>query len=170
VVQAEALANNIETPHLSEFQRMRRVFFGRPVVVFGMAIIFIVVILAIVAPWIAPYNPYQQNLDQTLLQPSQQHLLGTDSLGRDTFSRIIYGSRNSLMVGIVALGIAASIGMTIGLIAGYFGGWIDNILMRFVDALMCFPMILLALVIAILLGNGLKNVMIALGVAMLPGY
>jgi len=170
VVQAETLANNIETPHVSEFQRMRRVFFGRPVVVFGIAIIFIILVLAIFAPWIAPQDPYQQNLDQTLLQPSRQHLLGTDSLGRDTFSRIIYGSRNSLMVGIVALGIAASIGMTIGLLAGFFGGWIDNILMRFIDALMCFPMILLALVIATLLGGGMRNVMVALGIAMLPAY
>jgi ABC-type dipeptide/oligopeptide/nickel transport system permease subunit len=74
------------------------------------------------------------------------------------------------MVGVIALGIAASIGMTMGLLAGFLGGWIDNLLMRFVDALMCFPMILLALVIATLLGNGLKNVMIALGIAMLPGY
>ena len=139
-------------------------------VVFGLVVILIMVIMAIFAPWIAPYNPFKENLDETLLQPSPQHLLGTDSLGRDTFSRIVYGSRNSLMVGIVALGIAASIGMTVGLLAGYFGGWVDNVLMRFIDALMCFPMILLALVIAILLGNGLKNVMIALGVAMVPGY
>ena len=149
---------------------MRRAFLGRSVVVFGLVVILIMVIMAIFAPWIAPYNPFKENLDETLLQPSPQHLLGTDSLGRDTFSRIVYGSRNSLMVGIVALGIAASIGMTVGLLAGYFGGWVDNVLMRFIDALMCFPMILLALVIAILLGNGLKNVMIALGVAMVPGY
>jgi len=135
-----------------------------------MVIILVLILTAIFAPWLAPQDPYKQNLDQTLLQPSREHLLGTDSLGRDTLSRIIYGSRNSLMVGVIALGIAASIGMTMGLVSGYFGGWIDTLFMRFVDALMCFPMILLALVIAALLGNGLKNVMIALGIAMLPGY
>jgi peptide/nickel transport system permease protein len=170
VAQASTFNIDTTTPRISEFQRMRRVFFGRWIVVFGLVIILIILITAMFAPWLAPHDPYQQNLDQTLLQPSRVHPLGTDSLGRDTLSRIIYGSRNSLMVGIIALGIAASIGMTMGLLAGYLGGWIDNLLMRFIDALMCFPMILLALVIATLLGNGLKNVMIALGIAMLPGY
>jgi peptide/nickel transport system permease protein len=158
------------TPAASEFQRIRRVFFSRWLVKVGLVIILILIITAVFAPWLAPYDPYDQNLDQTLLQPSAEHWLGTDSLGRDTLSRIIYGSRNSLMVGIIALGIAASIGMGMGLFAGYFGGWVNTLFMRFVDALMCFPMILLALVIAALLGNGLKNVMIALGIAMLPGY
>jgi peptide/nickel transport system permease protein len=170
VAQASTFNIDTTTPRISEFQRMRRVFFGRWIVVFGLVIILIILVTAMFAPWLAPHDPYQQNLDQTLLQPSRVHPLGTDSLGRDTLSRIIYGSRNSLMVGIIALGIAASIGMTMGLLAGYLGGWIDNLLMRFIDALMCFPMILLALVIATLLGNGLKNVMIALGIAMLPGY
>lgn len=170
MAQASRFNIDITSPRISEFQRMRRVFFGRWIVVFGLVIILIILITAIFAPWLAPHDPYQQNLDQTLLQPSHVHPLGTDSLGRDTLSRIIYGSRNSLMVGVIALGIAASIGMTMGLLAGFLGGWIDNLLMRFVDALMCFPMILLALVIATLLGNGLKNVMIALGIAMLPGY
>lgn len=157
-------------PRITEFQRIRRVFLSRWPVKFGIAIIIILITTAIFAPWLAPYDPYEQRLDEALIQPSKAHPLGTDSLGRDTLSRIIYGSRNSLMVGIIALGIAATAGMTIGLIAGYFGGWINTICMRFVDSLMCFPMILLALVIAALLGNGLKNVMIALGIAMLPGY
>ena len=163
------MADEIQ-PRISEFAYIRRVLLSRGVVVFGLIIILILVIVAIFAPWLAPYDPYDQNLDQVLQQPSWEHLLGTDSLGRDTLSRIIYGARNSLMVGLVALCIAATIGMTIGLLAGYFGGWINAVLMRFVDSLMCFPMILLALVIAALLGSGLRNVMIALGVAMLPGY
>lgn len=157
-------------PRTSEFTYISKVLVSRGVVVFGLIIILVLIIAAIFAPWLAPYDPYDQNLDQVLQQPSKDHLLGTDSLGRDTFSRIVYGARNSLMVGLVALIIAATIGMTIGLLAGYFGGLINTVLMRFVDSLMCFPMILLALVIAALLGSGLRNVMIALGVAMLPGY
>jgi len=157
-------------PRISEFQRFQRVFFSRKLVLFGMVIIAILVLTAIFAPLLAPYDPYDQHLDQILLSPSGQHLLGTDPLGRDILSRVIYGSQNSLMVGIVALAIASIIGMSIGLIAGYFGGWVYNVLMRVVDAMMCFPMILMALVIAALLGGGLKNVMIALGIALLPGY
>jgi peptide/nickel transport system permease protein len=161
---------NAPVPVSSEFRRIWRVLTGRWLVVFGLVIIFILLVTAIFAPWLAPYDPYEQQLEETLLHPSWDHLLGTDTLGRDTFSRIIYGSRNSLMVGIIAIGIAATIGMTMGLAAGYFGGWVNSLSMRFVDALMCFPMILLALVIAAVLGNGLRNVMIALGIAMLPGY
>lgn len=157
-------------PSPSEFQRFSKVFFSRKVVVFGLAIILLAAVVAVFASLLAPYNPYDQQLDQSLLKPSREHLLGTDSLGRDTLSRLIYGSQNSLLISIVALAIAATVGMSIGLIAGYFGGWMHNILMRFIDSLMCFPMILLALVITALLGSGIKNVMIALGVAMVPGY
>jgi len=139
-------------------------------VLFGAIIILVLLLTAIFAPLLAPYDPYDQNLNQLLRKPDSQHWLGTDTLGRDILSRIIYGSRNSLLVGIVALGIAATIGMMIGLTAAYFGGWVYNILMRIIDALMCFPMILMALVIAALLGGGLTNVMIALGIALLPGY
>jgi peptide/nickel transport system permease protein len=154
----------------SEFQRFIRVLFSRPLVIFGTVIIVLVIVVAAIAPLLAPYDPYEQDLAQSLVKPSSTHWLGTDSLGRDTLSRLIYGSRNSLMVGIVALGIAAIIGISMGLFAGFLGGWVYTVIMRFIDALMCFPMILLALVIAALLGGGMKNVMIALGIAMLPGY
>jgi peptide/nickel transport system permease protein len=153
-----------------ELRRFLRVLFGRGLVIFGVVIILLVVFTAIFAPLLAPYDPYDQNLSESLVKPSSHHWLGTDSLGRDTLSRLIYGSRNSLLVGVVALGIAASIGITMGLLAGYLGGWVYTVIMRFVDSLMCFPMILLALVIAALLGGGMRNVMIALGIAMLPGY
>ena len=157
-------------PHVSEWRHFLRVFFSRKLVMFGMVVIFLLMIAAIFAPFLTPYDPYDQNLAEWLLQPSWQHPLGTDSLGRDTLSRLIYGSRNTLLVGIISVGIASTAGMTIGLIAGYFGGWINSVFMRFIDALMCFPIILLALVIAALLGSGLVNVMIALGIALLPGY
>jgi len=155
---------------VTEGQRFRRVFFSRKIVLFGLIIITILVFTAIFAPLLAPYDPYKQNMTQVLLNPSAQHWLGTDTIGRDILSRVIYGSQNSLLVGIVALAIASLIGMSLGLTAGYFGGWTNNIIMRIVDALMCFPMILMALVIAALLGGGLKNVMLALGIALIPGY
>ena len=133
-------------------------------------IILILVITAIFAPWLAPHDPYGMDLTKTLQSPNSTHLLGTDSLGRDTLSRVIYGSRTSLMVGIVAVLIASSIGITLGLMAGYFGGIVNMVIMRFVDALMAFPMILLALVIAALLGAGIVNIMIAIGVTMMASY
>jgi peptide/nickel transport system permease protein len=154
----------------SDLRRFLRVLFSRGLVIFGIVIILLVIITAIFAPLLAPYDPYDQDLSKSLVEPSSEHWLGTDALGRDTLSRLIFGSRNSLMVGVIALGIAAVIGISLGLLAGFLGGWVYAIIMRFVDALMCFPMILLALVIASLLGGGLKNVMIALGIAMLPGY
>jgi ABC-type dipeptide/oligopeptide/nickel transport system permease subunit len=128
------------------------------------------VIIAIFAPFIAPYDPYEQDPNQRLSQPSTEHLLGTDSLGRDTLSRLIFGARTSLIIGIVAVSIAASIGMSLGLIAGYYGGIVNLIIMRTIDALMAFPMLVLALVLAAIFGGGLRNVIIALGISMISGY
>jgi ABC-type dipeptide/oligopeptide/nickel transport system permease subunit len=138
-------------------------------VIFGLVIIVVFTIAAVFAEWISPYDPYEQDLNSRLLQPCQEHLLGTDNMGRDTLSRLIYGSRISLIVGVLVVGISAIIGMALGLIAGYFGGWIHAIIMRCIDTLMAVPMILLALAIAALLGGGLTNVVIALGIGLLPG-
>jgi ABC-type dipeptide/oligopeptide/nickel transport system permease subunit len=157
-------------PRVSGFNRFRRVFLSRGVVVFGLIIIIGIIITAIFAPFIAPYDPYKQNLHNVLAKPSVEHLLGTDSVGRDTLSRIIYGSRTSLIVGFVALTMAAGIGMSLGLIAGFFGGITYAIIMRVMDALMSFPMILLALMIASLLGMGISNIVIALGIGMIAPY
>ncbi|MBN2059683.1 MAG: ABC transporter permease [Deltaproteobacteria bacterium] len=157
-------------PHIGEFSHFWRVFLGRKVVVFGLVVILAFILTSIFAPWLAPYNPYKIDLSNQLLQPGWKHLLGTDDLGRDTLSRLIYGSRTSLMVGIIAVGIAATIGVTLGLIAGYFGSIIYTVIMRLMDAMMSIPMILLALVIASMLGGGLVNVMIALGIGIAPGY
>lgn len=155
---------------VSEFKRFRRVFFSRRVVIFGFVIIVVLILAAIFAPLIAPYNPYAQDLRSALQSPSIHHLLGTDSIGRDVLSRLIYGTRTSLMVGIVAVGVAAFIGVTLGLVSGYFGGWPDNIIMRFIDSLMSIPGLVLALVFAAILGGGLRNIMIAVGISMMPGY
>ena len=155
---------------INEFQRFRRVFFGRPVVIVGFVVIFLLIITAILAPIIAPYDPYQQDLKVAVQGSSFQHWLGTDQLGRDVLTRIIYGTRTSLEVGLIAVGVASIIGMSLGLMAGYFGGWFELIVMRIIDAMMSIPNILLALVFAAMLGGGLKNVMIAVGISMVPSY
>jgi peptide/nickel transport system permease protein len=166
---ATEIEDLIETPlRTNEFRRFLRVFLGRKVVIFGAVIILILIITAIFAPLFAPYDPYRQNLSEALQGPSRAHLLGTDPLGRDELSRIVYGTRISLLVGIISVGTAATIGMMLGLIAGYFGGFINTLIMRFIDALMAIPPIMLALAIAAALGGGLWNVMISLGISLIP--
>jgi peptide/nickel transport system permease protein len=155
---------------VSEWRRFRRVFFQRKVVLFGLIILTLLVITAIFAPLLAPYDPFLISMAESLQQPSGKHLLGTDLQGRDTLSRLIYGSRMALMVGFGSVLLAGIVGVTLGLVAGYFGGITNMVIMRIMDALMGFPMILLAIVIASVLGSGVHNVIIALSVATLPGY
>lgn len=154
----------------SETRRFLRVFFGRKVVAVGLFILIAVIIVAIFAPVIAPYDPYEVNFSAVLEGPSTQHLLGTDGVGRDTLSRIIYGARISLLVGIVSIGLSAVVGMSLGLIAGFFGGFVDAIIMRGIDVLMAFPTLLLALSIAAILGGGIRNVIIAIGLGLMSGF
>ena len=161
---------NEAPPRVTAIKRFSRVFFARRVVLFGLVVITILVLTAVLAPFLAPYDPYKQDLNNILSKPNSKHLLGTDTLGRDTLSRIIYGSRSSLLVAVVAIFIAASIGMLLGLTAGYLGGITNTVIMRLIDAMMTFPMILLALTIAALLGVGLKNIIIALGISLVPPY
>ncbi len=155
-------------PKTNEFRRFLRVFLGRKVVIFGAVIVIMLITVATFASLVAPYDPYQQNLRNALQHPSREHLLGTDPLGRDELSRIIYGTRVSLAVGIISVGFAAFVGMMLGLIAGYFGGIINTLIMRFIDALMAVPPIMLALAIAAALGGGLWNVMVSLGISLIP--
>ncbi|MCJ7606007.1 MAG: ABC transporter permease [Dehalococcoidales bacterium] len=157
-------------PRVNEWKRFWRVFLQRKIVMFGLIILTILVVSAIFAPLIAPYDPYIGNMRESLVQPSWDHWLGTDIQGRDTLSRLIFGTRTALMVGFVTVGVAAIVGITLGVIAGFFGGIVSLIIMRFMDALMGFPMILLALILAAVLGGGIQNVIIALSVATLPGY
>jgi peptide/nickel transport system permease protein len=157
-------------PRISEWRHFYRVFFSRGLVIFGMVVIVVIILVAIFAPLIAPYDPYQLGTGDILEQPSGKHWLGTDQLGRDTLSRVIHGSRTSLMVGLIVVAISGIIGMTLGLLAGYYTGWTNTIIMRFIDALMSFPMILLAMVIAALLGGGMSNVILALTVGLVPIY
>lgn len=157
-------------PRVNETRRFLKVFLGRGLVVFGMVVVLFFIVTALFGPLFAPYDPVKISPGERLQAPSAQHWFGTDQFGRDVLSRLIHGAGNSLMVGVVALGIAAGIGVILGMLAGYYGRWVNAIIMRIVDALMSFPMILLALIIAGLLGEGLTNVMIALGIALIPGY
>lgn len=158
---------NQDSARSSEFQHIVKIFFRRPLAVIGLSIILILILTAIFAPWLAPYDPYEMDILNKLQAPSAEHLLGTDSLGRDTLSRIIYGSQTSLAIGLGAIGLATVLGLSMGMIAGYYGGIAHLLIMRFIDCIMALPTIVFALIIAALLGGGIKNVIIALGIGML---
>ena len=136
----------------------------------GAAILLLLGTAALFAPVVAPYDPLGQNLDQDLIPRSSEHWLGTDKLGRDILSRIIYGGRISLLVGITTVALSLAIGVVIGSLSGYFGGWIDQMLMRLVDILMAFPGILLAIAFTAVLGPGLDHVILALCLIGWTGY
>ena len=129
----------------------------------GLAIVLTMSVLALLAPWIAPFDPAALNLDQILMPPSAEHLLGTDELGRDVFSRLLYGARVSLWVGFVAVGISTAIGIMLGLASGYFGGWTDELIMRGVDVMLCFPSFFLILAVIAFLEPSLTNIMVVIG-------
>jgi peptide/nickel transport system permease protein len=157
-------------PRVSEFKRIAGVMFRRRIVAAGVLVIALLIATAMLAPVIAPSDPYTQELSSRLAPPSKARIIGTDELGRDVLSRLIYGARISLLVGIVAITIAGTIGMVLGLVAGYFGGWTNIIIMRFTDALLALPPLVLMLAIAAVLGGGLFNVLVAIGISMMPTY
>lgn len=136
----------------------------------GLAILLAMGLLALLAPWIAPYDPLAIDLPNQLQPPSLAHWLGTDLLGRDILSRLLYGGRATLVTALVAVGISAGFGVLLGLASGFYGGLVDSCLMRLVDMLLAFPRILLALTVVALLGVGLGNVMVAVGIAGISGY
>ena len=137
---------------------------------FGLVIILTLIFGAVFADVIAPYGYDDQNLQARFQTPNGKHLLGTDNFGRDIFSRILYGEQVSLKVGLLAVGIAMITGGALGAIAGFYGGKLDNVIMRFVDILLAIPSILLAISIVAALGPELRNVMIAVGVGSIPSY
>ncbi|MCX7912077.1 MAG: ABC transporter permease [Dehalococcoidales bacterium] len=156
-------------PHHSEWKRIGRVFLRRPISLIGLIIVAILVIMAIFAPWIAPYDPLKTNPLNKFAPISSEHWLGTDQLGRDVFSRIVYGARTSLTVGIIAVATGGVIGMAMGLAAAYFGGWVSAIIMRFTDAIMALPGLILILLISGLVGGGIPIVTFALAFGSIPG-
>jgi peptide/nickel transport system permease protein len=136
----------------------------------GLTLIVLEVLVAVFAPWVAPHDPIYQDLEAPMQPPSRAHPFGSDDVGRDILSRIIHGARISLSVGLIAVGIAGTLGVTLGLITGFYGGWLDDLILRGMDLLLAFPGILLALTIVAVLGPGLFNVMIAVGIADLPSF
>jgi peptide/nickel transport system permease protein len=137
---------------------------------FGLAVLALLIFLALAADLVAPYDPIKQDYAKVLLAPSLAHPFGTDDLGRDLLSRVIHGARVSLQVGLVAVGIATVAGVIIGLAAGYWAGKVDEVLMRFTDALYSFPAIILALAITAALGPGIVNAMIAIGIVYIQPF
>lgn len=129
----------------------------------GSCVVALLFVISILAPWIAPHDPNEINLSRVLAAPSKSHLCGTDQLGRDVLSRMIWGARISLKVGFVATGIAILIGAILGAIAGYYGKWIDAVIMRFVDIMLCFPTFFLILAVIALLEPSIWNIMIIIG-------
>jgi ABC-type dipeptide/oligopeptide/nickel transport system permease subunit len=132
--------------------------------------VLIFLLLAVFAKVITPYDPNTTSPHDMLQNPSIQHLLGTDQFGRDTLTRLIYGTQVSLVVGVLAVAIACFIGVVLGLFAAYFGGWVDVIIMRCSDALMSIPMIMIALALIAIMGQGIANLAIILGISTIPGY
>ncbi len=130
---------------------------------FGLGIVLVMSMLALLAPLIAPADPAALDLDHILLPPSAEHILGTDELGRDVFSRLLYGARVSLWVGFIAVGISTAIGIVLGLVSGYFGGWVDELIMRGVDVMLCFPSFFLILSVIAFLEPSLTNIMVVIG-------
>jgi len=151
--------------------RLRRPAWRRsPLTVAGLALIAILALIALSAPLVAPADPLKQVLSTRLKPPSADHWLGTDQLGRDVLSRMIYGARISLLIGTVVVGLAASVGTFVGLVAGYVGGWLDEGLMRLTDVFFAFPALILAMAISGALGPSLTNAMIAIAVVSWPVY
>lgn len=144
-------------------------FLRNKLAVGGIIIILLLLVAAVFAPLISTHNPIEGNIIERLQPPSQNHLLGTDEMGRDLFSRMIYGARISISVGIVAVGISVIIGTLLGLLSGYFGGTTDAIIMRFVDIMMCFPAFFLILMVIAFLEPSIYNVMIVIGLTSWTG-
>jgi len=146
------------------WHRLRR----NPAALLGLLIVGAFAVAAVLAPALTRYDPFEQDLEARLLPPSRAHWLGTDDLGRDLLTRIIYGGRVSLTVGIVAVGIALAAGTILGLLAGYYGRWADSVTMRVMDVMLAFPATLLAIFIVGIRGPGLNNAMLAIGVINIP--
>ncbi|MCL1916453.1 MAG: ABC transporter permease [Desulfovibrionaceae bacterium] len=136
---------------------------GRPLLGFSMLLVLGMAVCAVFAPWLAPFDPEELHLGSKLLPPTAEFWLGTDALGRDVFSRLLYGARISLWVGFVSVGISVAVGVALGLAAGFFRGLVDEVIMRFVDVMLCFPSFFLILAVVAFLDANLFNIMVIIG-------
>ncbi|HLZ26686.1 MAG TPA: ABC transporter permease [Chloroflexota bacterium] len=166
VAMPVALSTSIRSPLRDSLRR----FFASGTAVLGLAVVLVFVLMAIGAPWITPYGADQQLLTDRLKAPSAAHLFGTDDLGRDVLSRVVFGSQISLRVGIFAVALSLVTGSVLGLIAGYAGGWLDGLFMRGMDIVLAFPATLMAIGIVAMRGPGLEMALVAIGIVNIPTY
>jgi peptide/nickel transport system permease protein len=162
--------NSRRQARLGQLYRQWLAFKRNPLAVAGLVIVVALLLIAAFAPLIAPHNPLAQNLDKRLLPPSAVNFFGTDSLGRDIFSRIVYGARVTLVIVLLVVITVGPVGLLIGATSGYLGGWVDRLLMRITDVFLAFPRLVLALAFVAALGPGLENAVIAIAITAWPPY
>ena len=163
-VTEEKITDNADTPARRAWRKLR----ARKSAMFGLVVIVLLIVVAVFAPWLAPYDPAKQSWTAIRKAPSMLYWFGTDESGRDMLSRVIYGARASLMAGVVSISIALGLGVPIGLLAAYRGGWTDIIVSRITDAMLAIPFLILAIALAAFLGPSLTNAMIAIGITATP--
>ncbi|ESR25598.1 ABC transporter permease [Lutibaculum baratangense] len=154
----------VDSPRRRVWRRLK----ARPAALVALCVVVVIVLAALLAPLLAPYDPTQQSWTAVRQAPSWQHWFGTDEVGRDVFSRVLYGARASLAAGVVSIVIAVIFGVPLGLLAGYVGGWVDAALSRLTDAMLAIPFLILAIALAAFLGPNLTNAMIAIGISATP--
>ena len=166
--QAETAQLEILRPSRGLWRDALYRFVRTPSAMVGLALVTAFVLMAIFAPWLAPYDPREASLIDTLAPPSAEHPLGQDLQGRDELSRIIYGARNSLQIGVISVSIGVALGLVVGALAGFMGGWVDSALMRLMDMMLAIPGLLFAIAIVAVLGPGLYQIMLAIGIVNVP--
>ena len=170
---AQILSSDAENEEIVVGNQLRRMWYSfckRKVAVLGLIIVLLYILVAIFAPVLAPYDPVEQELANMLQTPNAEHLLGTDEVGRDILSRIIYGARISMKVGFYAVGVAFILGVPLGIFAGFYGGKVDMLIMRAMDVLLAFPGILLSIVFVSVLGPNLNNAILSVGIYTVPNF
>ena len=167
---AVAFADVALPRELSPGERALRRLVRRRGAMVGLAVVVFFVALAIFAAWIAPYDPLATSWSAVRKAPTAAHWFGTDEIGRDVLSRVVWGARASLLAGLVSVGISLAIGVPVGLLAGYVGGWVDMVISRITDAMLACPFLVLAIALAAFLGPSLTNAMIAIGIAATPAF
>jgi ABC-type dipeptide/oligopeptide/nickel transport system permease subunit len=162
----------IPVPRASRRERSKtfRRFTANRLGVIGLFVVVALTIIALLAPYIAPFDPAKQNFSALLQPAGSAHWLGTDELGRDTLTRVMYGARISLSAGLVSVALALLIGTLLGLVSGFVGGWLDELIGRFIDALLAFPFLILAITLAAILGPSLQNTMLAIAIVTVPAF